>query len=161
MAMILAMENINIRDKITLGIITGMLANFVITILDIAFYFLDVNEYLHIHIAASAYFPLERIHSIPALIVGTITDFSIGAILGIIIVYTLFYTGTDFYYIKGISIPLLFWILIYGMVLRLNIGRIDPTDAGTNLVHLSLHIILGFLIAWFTVKHSRFKSNKS
>jgi hypothetical protein len=144
---------LKIKDKITLGVIAGILANTIVSIIDIVFYKLNVNKFIHFHIAASTYFNVSDVYTVPALIVGAISDFTVVAFLGVIIVYTLFYTGTDFYYVKGLLVVLVYWLMIYGIFLRLEIARIDPTDPGTNLVHLALHIMLGLLTSWIITKH--------
>jgi len=144
---------VKVKDKVALGTIAGILSNVIVTIIDIVFYKLDVIKFLHFHIAASVYFPISEVHTLPALIVGAIADFTLAAYLGVIIVYTLFYTGTDYSYVKGLGIVFAFWLFIYGIIERLNIARIDPTDPGTNLVHLAIHIILGLLTSWIIVKH--------
>ncbi len=147
---------VKVKDKVTTGVIAGILSNIVITIFDYFFYILDIVKYLHIHIAASVYFPVANVHTAPALIIGTITDYSLAAFLGVIVVYTLFYTGIDYFYVKGAGIAVIFYMVVYGAALRLNIARIDPTDPGTNLVHSAIHIILGILAAWIIVKHGHF-----
>lgn len=144
---------INIKDKITLGAAAGILANLITSIIDIVLYKLNINKFIHFHIAASAYFPVRDVNTLPALIIGGISDFTVAAVFGVIIVYILFLTGTDYFYVKGLMVSLLYWLLLYGMILRLNIARIDPTDPGTNLVHLATHIILGLLISWIVTKH--------
>ncbi|NLI93993.1 MAG: hypothetical protein GX434_17890 [Peptococcaceae bacterium] len=144
---------IRIKDKVILGIAAGTLANIIVSVIDIIFYKLNVNKYIHFHIAASAYFLESDVHTLPALIVGIISDFTIAAFLGILIVYILFVTGTDYFYLKGLIVVLVFWLFIYGIILRLKIARIDPIDAGTNLVHLSTHIMLGLITSWFIKKH--------
>lgn len=144
---------IKVKDKITLGIIAGILSNIFVSIIDILCYKLNISQFIHIHIVASAYFPVSDIHTIPALIVGTISDFIIAAFFGVMIVYVLFFTGTDFLYVKGLFFVLVYWLMIYGLIRRLNIARIDPTDPGTNLVHLAIYILLGLLTSWLIAKH--------
>ncbi len=144
---------VKIQDKLTLGVAAGILSNFVVEIIDYVFYLLGVNKWHHFHIAAATYFKLSDANTLPAIIIGAINDFSIAAILGIFIIYILYYTGTDYFYVKGIGVTIVFWLLIYGMLLRFGVSRINPTDPGTNSVHLAVHIILGFLTSWIIVKH--------
>lgn len=142
-----------VKDKIVLGTLAGILSNVVVTIIDIVFYHLGVNQFVHFHIAASAFFPSSEVYNTSALIIGAVADFALAAFLGVVIAYTLYFTGSDYFYIKGIGVGLTFWLLIYGIVLRLKIARIDPIDSGTNLVHLTIHLILGFLSSWIIAKH--------
>jgi hypothetical protein len=144
---------LKVKDKIVLGIIAGIVSNVFVTIIDISFYMLNINKYLHFHVAASAYFPESQVYTVPAIIIGVTADFTLAAFLGVITTYILFYTGTDYFYVKGLGVALIFWQFFYGIFLRLGIARIDPTDSGTNLVHFAIHLILGLLTSWIIARH--------
>jgi hypothetical protein len=152
---------IKIKDKLTLGIAAAIIANIIVSIIDLVCYKLNINQFNRFQIAASPYFQVPDVDTIPAIIVGIIADFSVAAFFGVIMVYILFYTGADFYYVKGLFVALIFWLILYGIVLRLNIARIDPVDPGTNLVHLAIHLILGLLTAWIITKHGIPPKNRS
>lgn len=107
------------------------------------------------HIAASAYFKISDVHTLPALITGAINDYFIASAMGVAIIYFLYLTGTDFFWIKGASIGGAWWLFAFGIVLRTKIGRIDPTDPGTNLYHITEHLLLGILIAWLITKYAK------
>ena len=144
---------IKIKDKYTLAIIATLFANTIKNIIDCLFYWLNFTEHSICHIAASTYFSISDTKTIPALIVGILTDYAVAAILGLVIVYILHYTSTDYFWVKGLSIGLLSWLFIFGMVLRMKVGRINPIDYGTNLINLIEHMLLGILIAFFIVKY--------
>ena len=144
-----------IKDKFFLGVFAAFIAELIDNSYDWIMYAFDMNKYHEWHIAASTYFPISKLHTIPALIVGCVADFTIAAILGVIIVYLLYWTGIDFYMIKGIGVTLCAWLIIFGAILRMKIGRIDPVDAGTNLEHLADHILLGILMSLTAVKFGK------
>lgn len=145
----------NIKDKYFLGVIASILANIPINILDYIFYTLDINQYHMWQIAASAYFRIQDVNTVPALIVGAISDYSTAIIMGVAIVYLLSITGTDYFWAKGLSLGLTGWLFAFGIILRMKIGRIDPIDAGTNLFHVAEHMLLGILIAWIVTKYGQ------
>lgn len=145
----------SIHDRYTFGIIAGIIANIPVNILDYVSTSLNIGEYHIWQIAASAYFTKAQLDTLPALFIGMITDYATAGLLGVISVYLLYLTGKEYYLIKGISIGIAFWILFYGVILRSNITRIDPTGAGTNLSDFTWHIILGVLTSWFIVKYGK------
>jgi len=146
---------IKIKDKYSFGILASVLANIPINILDYFFYLIDINEYHMWQIAASAYFKVEATHTIPALITGAITDYSTAGIMGLSILYLLYFTGTEHFWLKGLSIGAIWWLFSFGVILRTKIGRIDPIDPGTNLYHIAEHFFLGFFIAWIINKYGK------
>ncbi|ADL13053.1 hypothetical protein [Acetohalobium arabaticum] len=145
----------NIKDKYFSGIMTGILINIPINILDYIFYLLNINQYHMWQIAASAYFRIQDVDTVPALIVGAISDYSTAILLAITIVYLLSITGTDYFWAKGLSVGGIWWLFAFGVMLRIKIGRIDPIDAGTNLYHVSEHMLFGVLVAWIITKYGQ------
>ena len=143
------------KDKYSFAILAAILANIPINILDYIFYILDINQYHMWHIAASAYFKAKDTGTIPALITGAITDYSTASIFGLIIIYLLYFTGTEYYWLKGLSVGALSWLFSFGIILREHVSRIDPVDPGTNLYHVAEHYLLGLLIAWIIAKYGK------
>lgn len=152
---------IEIKDKYTLAIAATLIANTIKSIIDYSLYLFNITEHSIYHIAASAYFSVADTRTIPALIVGIFTDYAVAMILGLLIVYVLYYTSSDYFWLKGISVGLLSWLLVFGIILRIKVGRIDPVDPATNLVNLVEHLLLGALIAFFIVKYgNNFSSSR-
>mgnify|MGYP006270922929 CR=1 FL=1 len=146
---------IEVKDKYTLSIVATLIANTIKNIIDYSLYVLDITEHSIYQIAASAYFSVADTRTLPALIVGIFTDYAVAMILGLLIVYVLYYTSSDYFLVKGISVGLLSWLLVFGIILRMKVGRIDPVDPATNLVNLIEHLLLGALIAFFIVKYGK------
>ena len=113
-------------DKITLGVVSGLIGALLLGIIDYIMFVLDLEKWQLLNIAASAYFKVEDVGTIPALFVGGITHLANAGLLGVIICYVLYYTGIDFYWLKGIGVSLMFWLFAYGVILRANIGRMIP-----------------------------------
>lgn len=144
-----------IKDKFFLGAVAGVIVNIPLNILDYILYKLNISQYHIWHIAASVYFPKSQVITLPALIVGMLTHFILVAILGIAILYLLYYTGTDYYWAKGLAFSMIAWLFIFGIVLQMKISRINPVDFGTNLTHIGAHIIFGILVAWVIVTYGK------
>lgn len=146
------LTKLKIGDKITLGAVSGIISSLIVDIINYFSFILNLHKWHLVHISASVYFKVKDVGTLPALFVGVITHFTVCAILGIVVCYTLYYTGTDFYWLKGIGACLVFWLLVFGIMLRVNIGRIDPTDAATNVFYVSAHIMRGWLVAYLITK---------
>lgn len=145
-------ERFKIDDKITLGVVSSIIGTLLLGVVDYIAFMLNLEKWQLINIAASAYFKVDDVGTLPALFVGGITHLANAGLLGVIICYILYYTGIDFYWLKGIGVSLMFWLFAYGVVLRTHIGRIDPTGAFTNVSHILFHIIGGWLIAYLIIK---------
>jgi hypothetical protein len=113
---------------------------------------LKANKFHIWQIAGSLYFGQENLKTLPALFIGAMTHTSIMALAGVIICFMLYYTGRDYYLIKGFGVLMMFWIFLFGIVLRLGIARIKPVDAGTNLAHFIGHASAGLIISYLIVK---------
>ena len=146
---------VKINDKYAFGIFASIIANIPINILDYFFYSIDINKYHMWHIAASAYFKVADTDTIPGLITGAFTDYFTASIMGVTIIYLLYFTGTEYFWLKGLSVGAGWWLFAFGVILRSKIGRIDPIDPGTNLYHIFEHVSLGILIAWIINKYGK------
>lgn len=88
---------ITIKDRYSFGIISGALANILINLLDFIFYSIGINKYHMWQIAASAYFEIEDTQTIPALIIGAVSDYSTVALMGVVIyIFTLLHRFRKF-----------------------------------------------------------------
>ncbi len=141
-----------ISDKVAIGAFSGIIATSALNIVDWIVVYFGLNKWHIWQIAGSVYFRIEDVDTIPALIIGAITHTSLIAFVGVIICYLLYYTGRDYYMLKGAGVLMLMFILIFGGVLRLHIARINPVDAGTNISHLIGHLSDGVIISWLVVK---------
>ena len=146
---------ISINDRYSFGIISGIFANLLNNILDYIFYLIGINKYHMWQIAASAYLKIEDTKTIPALIIGAISDYSTAALMGVSIIYLLYFTGSENFWLKGMSIGGMWWLFAFGVILRAKIGRIDPIDIGTNLYHAAEHLLFGIIVAFIIVKYGK------
>jgi len=140
-----------INDLFIAGALSGIIANIPINIFDYILYRLKINKIFIWHISASAFVEKKDIKNITGLFIGAVDDYTMAAIKGVFIAYLLYFTGTEFYIIKGIGAGLFFWLCFFGIILRLKIARIDPVEPATNLTHLTWHILLGGLTAWLII----------
>jgi hypothetical protein len=142
---------IRIKDKIALIVLAAVVSTLFLNILDwIAVWTGIINWHIW-QIAASVYFPISDVDGIAMLITGALTHTSLVALAAVIICYTLYFTGRDYYILKGIGVYMVFFVVVYGAVLRLGIARISPTDAETVVAHLIGHLAEGIFIPSFII----------
>ena len=141
-----------IKDKVFLGFLSAVFATASLNIVDWISVWLKANKWHIWQIAGSLYFNTSDLHTIPALFLGAMAHTSIMAFAGVVICFLLYYTGRDFYLIKGFGVLMIRWIFLFGIILRLNIARIKPLDVGTNISHFVGHAAAGLLISYFITK---------
>lgn len=136
------------KDKYSLGIFLGLIANTIRVAFDYIAYYFNLTKYVPFHIASATFLPKSKVNSFLGLTIGIFGDYSVAAFFGLTIVYLLYYTGSEYSWIKGISIGLLYWLLLFGMGLQFGLSRINPSDFGTNLTFFVNHILLGIVVVW-------------
>ena len=143
---------LKIKDKVFLGCISAVLATTTLNVIDLISVLLRVNKWHIWQIAASLYFKPDALNTLPALLIGAFTHTSIMSLAGVIICYLLYYSGKDYYLLKGFGVLMIFWIFLFGFTLRMGLARIKPVDAGTNIAHFIGHAAAGLLISYLIIR---------
>lgn len=143
-----------ITDKFFLGFVTGVIAKTVMFIVDLIAYLLKFDDQFFWYIAASPFVPLNQLTSPSAIVIGLISDYAVALSLGIIVVYLLHYTGTDYFYLKGLTVGLIYW-LMYGLLLNIQVIRIRPATTAASSINLLLHILIGIVSAKVAVTYGK------
>ncbi|MHB1420778.1 MAG: hypothetical protein ACYCX4_14565, partial [Bacillota bacterium] len=143
---------IKIKDKVWLGALSGIIVTSSLNVVDWISVLLKTNKWHIWQIAASTYFELKDINTFPALFIGAVSHTSLMALAGVTTCYLLYFTGRDYYLIKGLGVLMMFWLFIFGAALRFNVARIHPVDIGTNISHYIGHASAGLLISFLIVK---------
>lgn len=141
-----------IKDKIFLGVVSGVMATFGLNIVDWISVFLKKNQWHIWQIGGSVFFPIDKLYSIPALFIGAMTHTSFTALAGVITVYLLFFTGTKHYLLKGWGVYMMFWLALFGGAPRLGIPRLTSFDTKTIMAHFVGHSLAGFIISYLIIK---------
>jgi hypothetical protein len=140
------------KDPFALGVLAAWIANTIVNGLDFLVYSAQLTSHPIWHLAASVYLPIKEDKTLIGRIIGLVTDYAVAAGLSIILIYILYQTGKDYFYLKGLVIGLFAWVFIFGVVLRTGIARIVPEDPITNLFQLSNHLLLGVVMGWLLYK---------
>ena len=150
-----------LKDRFTLWVLCGITGAICREITGLVLKWTGLTNGLHIvNIAADLYTnDLKEIFSVAGVIAGILTDWGLGATLGIVIGYTLIIYGNQNYLLKGLAIGLLAWIGLYGFLVH-GVPQMFILKLGIKVSCCSLinHCIYGgitaFLIHKFTALYS-------
>ena len=93
---------ITVKDRYSLGIISGIVGNIIRNIFNYIGYLLNINKYMPHHIAAGTFLARTDIYSVSGLIIGITADYGVAIFFAITVIYLIYYTGNDYIWIKGI-----------------------------------------------------------
>jgi len=104
---------LKVKDTIIAGVLAGWMGNVVKETLTWSFYFMGWVSYTFVHIASGFYYSKENIDAPFSLVTGAITDWTIAGTFGVVLLYLLRYTGSDYAVFKGIGLGSLVYIYIW------------------------------------------------
>jgi len=139
--------NVKIKDRITLGIISGIIGNIAknLTFKGLSKTGLRDDD---IHAKAAGIFMSRRKAKTEAgKGIGILTDFCIACKLGILLVYLLSATGKDHPYLKGASLGQSAWVMMYGVLSSLGGSRSHPVSPRTSFSNFLAHTVYGVVTA--------------
>ena len=144
-----------IKDPLILGAVAGLMGNSVKLAGNL------INRHIfgfsgttYPEISAGLFMTKKERKKKTGLAVGTLGDFTIGAMLGVPIVYMLRYTGRDLAALKGLGVGHFAWIALYGTVGR-GLGEnngVFPLSAETNFSAYINHSWYGLTTAYVASK---------
>jgi hypothetical protein len=146
-------------DTITIGTIAGFAGTIVMTIykgilLLFGFKFITTWE-----TAAHIILAPDLCQSPIGYFIGFTMQCILGSIVGVIVAYTLRFSGKDFYLLKGLGVGAITWLGSVGFFMRfLRIELQGRHDALTNLLTVLDWVLLGMICAVIVAKYARFKT---
>ena len=149
------------NDRLTLWIISGVIGSIVRELFDFIVIRLGL-PIIHISSLAVDLFSsnLNQINSVTGILIGTLTDWIMGASIGVIIGLVLQWSGRQNYLLKGIGIGLVSWVAIFGFLVhglpQMFIFR--PTMFNT-LFAIVPHSIYASTTAYFIVRFTKIPSH--
>jgi hypothetical protein len=146
------------RDTMTIGVISGFCGTLV----------MDVYKLILLGIGFKFIAPWDTAAHIilnPTLCntplgysIGFLLHFILGAIFGVMVAYTLRFSGKDYYLLKGLGVGAIVWLGSLGFFMRLLQIRLDGrNDAFTNLLTIFDWVIIGAVSSGIVARYARFK----
>ncbi len=149
------MHTKTLNDRYTLWIIFGILGSICREIIGAILLWLKIANNHIIYLAADLFSNnIGQIKSIYGIIAGTITDWVLGAVIGILIGLIFQWTGHRNYLLKGFGVGLVAWIGIYGFLVHGMPQMFTLRSEPMALTCLSIitHCIFGGVTAFFINK---------
>jgi len=146
-----------LRDSITLGILAGLFGNIFKEAIIWTGYLLGFSRYNYVQFAA-AYFVTPEIaeRQAPAVfILGSVIDWTTAALLGVLIVYVLRYTGPRYAIIKGMWMMSAVFLVLCGTLRAAGWHPLDINTPLPNLVFAVGHVLMGAAAGWFAARYGR------
>lgn len=140
-----------LRDRITLGIITGLVGNAAKNVVDMALGGKKPARLDFAGIAARVFVPEREATTGAGRLLGKVADYGLAAVYGIPTVYLLSFTGADKHLLKGSLMGVLTWGFGLGLARKMGLGDAHPLGAGTNLRMLVAHVAGGMVTAQLAV----------
>ncbi len=144
-------------DRLTLWIVAGIIGSIVRELFD-AIIILIGLPIIHIASLAVDLFTndINHIHSWLGVIIGIMTDWIMGAVIGVGIGLVLQWSGRQNYLLKGLGIGLISWVVIFGFLVQ---GMpwmfvLKPTLFNT-LFAIIPHGLYASITAFFIVKFTK------
>lgn len=142
---------LKIKDRVTLGIVAGILGNLVKQGLSFLFKELGLIKITAPDKAGGMFVSKRKVKKPMGSVLGIIADFCIACKLSILLVYILSGTGKDNHILKGLSLGSSAWAIMYGFLSRIGgtgFNIIRPRDSLSGFV---THTVFGVAVAQLIV----------
>lgn len=142
-----------IKDRITLGVIAGLVGTVPQVLISFISFKIGYAQSFSYQLAAGVHLEKTLARKPIGLLMGGITWELTGAVLGILILYFLIKTGTEFWWLKGMLIANFFmYTAVYGLVFDMGSANVLPEDIGTNLTEMVGNTLFGLTAAFLVAK---------
>lgn len=139
--------NVKVKDRITLGIISGFIGNIAKNIASKGLSKTGLRDD-DIHVKAAGIFMSKRKAKTEAgKGLGILIDFCIACKLGVLLVYLLSATGKDHPHLKGASLGQSAWVLMYGVLSSLGGSKSHPVSHKKSFSNFLVHTVFGVVTA--------------
>jgi|GEM_PF-366543 len=133
-----------IKDRIFLGIVTGVISSIPGRLLNACEYRAGLTEAKYGQLAANLFVDKKKADTMEGRVIGAIANGILTGVGGTFAVYLLSMTGRDKAAVKGMGIGLLLWLALFGLTPRAGVVE-RPRKPLTSLLGLIDHLIFGSL----------------
>ena len=141
-----------LRDKLTFGALAGICSVFVMEVPEIILWKLNILPHPLFHLLGSLFMPVDTLHHMYlGELMGFVASKVYGALLGVVFIYLLVFTGHRFFVAKGLIYGAAIWLLSYGglasiPMVRLSVHQRMPLEI---LLIFFLHLLYGLTLGVF------------
>ncbi|MEW5898133.1 MAG: hypothetical protein AB1652_03035 [Bacillota bacterium] len=143
---------LKIKDRIILGVISGIVTGTPSKIINSMEYRANLTDVKYGHITSNLFLPKSEVDAPGAKILAALANHVNSSIVGVLITYLLSLTGRDQAMIKGLGVASFSWVIIYGTLSeRLGLRRKSKRPL-THLLSFLDHVLFGALCGLFISK---------
>ncbi len=144
-------------DKIIAGIILGLVSNLPKLVVDTILYKLKFSEFFCWHVTGGILVSKKWLPSINGIIIGAFSDFFFASLIGVALIYFLYYFGEKRYLlIKGIFFSIFVWFFLCIITIDQRISMyarlFDPRHAYQSFI---VHTLWGVVMSFLVVKYAK------
>lgn len=136
-------------DRVMTGVAIGICADIIKLIVNYVLFQLNYTKIVFWQIAASRFLNKEDLFKPTAYFIGGVADIIVTSLLGILLVYILYFVGKDFLLIKGIGYGLSIWVLLFGTLLTASASKL-PEETSGIIVTIIAHLFYGLAFGIFS-----------
>lgn len=140
-----------IRDRIILGVISGLIAGIPGRLINAVEYKENLTDIRYNQLAASLFIPKNKTNTIEGKALASfVNNINLG-VVGVMTTYILSLTGRDKAIIKGMGTGAISWIMLNGVVSNLGLG-IKSKKPISPILSFADHVIFGLLTGYLISK---------
>lgn len=143
----------NIKDRITLGVLSGLLAGTPDTLINALEYKAGITDLTYGQMGANLFLNENKINTREAQLAGYLANFSAISAGGVIFIYILSLTGRDYAILKGVGLGLISWLTVYGLGSKIGLSVKSKKPLAPVLSFFD-HVLYGSLLGLITPKLS-------
>lgn len=140
-----------IKDRITLGIISGILCKIPFRCMNALEYHLGLVDIKYGHMESSIFLPDNKAKTREGEIISMLTNSVASCVGGVMLTYILSITGKDRSILKGLGLGAVFWILMFGISPKIGIMKQSKKPIAPILSFFD-HIVAGGLCSYIIAK---------
>lgn len=134
------------QDKVVVGSIAGIIGSFVYGILDVIINAIGITNIKLLLLDSEVFLPAQLAKTTSGQLFGFFIHLSLGAAIGIFIVYLLPYVGYDYLLYKGILLGGGAWLVLDGLI-----GNLLNLPTKDTLLDNILLLLLNYIFGIVTV----------
>lgn len=142
---------LKIKDRIVLGILSGIIGSIPGRLLNTIEYDLGIVDSKYGQMAAGLFISKNKVNTPTGKLLGSVANEFLATTTGIAVTYTLSATGRDKAVLKGMGVGSLYWFLLYGLSAPLA-NTSKSKKPASPLFSLVDHLIFGATASIVTSK---------
>ncbi len=135
------------KDKVAIGTIVGLLADVTKLLFNYLAFNLHFTNVIFWQIAAARFLERNDLFKPMAYFIGAVTDLTVTAIIGVLFIYFLHFTGRDYIWLKGAGFSLVIWVIVLGTLLVQSQAKLNLQSTDVSVTFLA-HLVYGFSLAF-------------